>query len=162
MTGMHDGESDELTLTAFRYVAGELSSEEQRTFESLLEADLDAQQALADIVLICDAIVDSPDAFQPQRVQRRAASGRSPGRARGFAVMAAVGAVLVVLLALWTGFPTGLDVAGDGSTGVTQGEEVDSIVSIWSQLGAADGDDGVAETFDDPDEETPWSNFPTG
>ncbi|MCA8996386.1 MAG: hypothetical protein KDA80_05370 [Planctomycetaceae bacterium] len=56
-----DPKSNDLLLLAHCYLTNELSGEERSQFESLLESDLEAQEALADVVLIQEALTVSTE-----------------------------------------------------------------------------------------------------
>src|SRR5690348_7639444 len=92
-----DVEPDELLLTAFRYVAGELSAQDASQFEARLANDLDAQQALADAVLLGDAVARATVVVR-RRPDLHAASQRG---LRVGAILAVVAATLLVAITLW-------------------------------------------------------------
>ena len=160
MTEAHHDGSRDFTLTAFRYVSGELTSGEREGFESLLAANLDAQQALADVVLICESVADATDNIALPATPDRVASQRRSRHAGGFAVGAAVAAVACAAICLWTQFPDhqfSVDGVSPSVAPWSRMESADSIVSVWSELGT---DDGGIPTDEREDEDAAAEEFP--
>lgn len=133
-------DQDELLLTAFQYVAGELTAAESARFESRLADDLAAQEALADAVLLADSLQRPIRVAAARPTQLAAARPTVPvaqGRNRAFvaAVMAACAIGLVALA--WPG-PTDDRVAVDGPAPfrVSDQERARSLLDVWSEMAA--------------------------
>lgn len=137
MTSQRD--DDELLLTAFRYVSGELPASESVRFEARLADDLQAQQALADAVLLGDALTRSAVVATvrsgPQTLPQRAG--------RVGAVLAVAAVALLILVSLW---PTSSGVRDQSLTGMaSRNQAADrSVLDVWSDLaGGEAGNDAV-------------------
>lgn len=144
-------EHDELLLTAFQYVSGELSATDAARFEARLAEDEAAQQAVADAVILSDSLLLQVRVM-PVRCSSAAKDG---GRHRTF-VATALAAVAVVLIALaWPG-------AGDPERAlidnarhaddVTPSEQsAGSLLAVWSEMsaGAAEEPESL-DSADDP------------
>jgi anti-sigma factor RsiW len=140
-------EPDDLNWSAFRYVAGELDEAETRAFESRLESDQDAREAVAQAVALtrCVAAAAAEQASRlepacelPVRagVADRTATGR--GSTRGWVTAMAVSAALLVLLSQVIR-PGGRDEEAMTSTAEAAAQE--QLAEVW---------DSVREPLDRP------------
>lgn len=145
------GNSSDLLWEAFRYLQGELDAGGAANFEAKLASDLDAAEALADAVLLCEAVqACEADSVRPQ-LQRSSGSLRR----RAFGVMAATTAA-VLLLAL-VSFRGGANRPNPVPAAMAQdlGPEP-SLLSVWTMLSeaaSASREEALAESQDlDPDQ----------
>jgi len=121
----------ELSLAAFRYLAGELDAADTDAFERLLANDEAAQQALVHAVQISTALQSETLVSQVVPSSRAAQSHRPQRVSRWSSALALVGSALVaatVLVAL-----------RDESTSQvafvsSENSSVDATVSLWSEL----------------------------
>jgi hypothetical protein len=121
----------ELLLTAFRYVSGELTAAEARQFEAQLADDPAAQQALADTVLLGDALARSTAFVRARPVLRpRHQRGRHAG-----AVLAAISAALLLAVTLWPSPPH-----PDEALATSRESQRDngSVLDVWNDLADSD------------------------
>lgn len=96
-------EHDDLNWLAYRYVAGELDEAEALAFESQMETDQDAREAVAQAVLLTRCVAIAADDGQPQQgesVCELAAPVSAAGRgsAWGWVSALVVSAALLVLV----------------------------------------------------------------
>lgn len=120
----------DLSLTAIRYLAGELDAAETDAFEQRLAADAVAQQALVHAVQISAAVLAGSPAAPVVRPVRIAAGNRPTSTSRRASVAALVSSGLVaaaVLLAL-RAEPESVAVVSSGDSGS------DATVSLWTEL----------------------------
>lgn len=149
-------DQDELLLTAFQYVAGELTAAESARFESRLADDLAAQQALADAVLLAGSL------RRPARVAaaRLATAPAAHRRNRAFvaAVMAACAIGLVALA--WPGPSNDHDaVDGHAPFRVSDQERARSLLAAWSEMSAATTNEQDGSADDSTGDDLPESQF---
>jgi hypothetical protein len=152
---------NDLDLTAFRYIAGEMPAHEQAAFEERLAADQSARESVARAVRLSRAVASAaPEtgsrqrpAAMPQRPQRR--------RLRTLASIAA-SAACVFLAAVLT-WRAGLDRIRDADTGSHSGTSMPDadpetaglsrMLALWSAAGSpeADAEAADAAAFGDAD-----------
>lgn len=137
--------NDELLLLAFRYVSGELSAPEQESFEAQLAEDVAAQQALADVVQLSEAVAigaaERAVTRRQERVQRR--TGR-----RQVVAAACAGAAIAASLFVLAGRINRQGDARDGRTTdvpPVSSQEAHSVVTIWSALGSTDVEPSIVD-----------------
>jgi hypothetical protein len=147
-----DGDNSELLLTAFRYVAGELSAEEAADFETLLSDDQAARDALADVVVLSEAMaVEEFERIHPQRI------GVVPSR-RVFPKWGSIVALCILVVAGLTVLnpdnppdltDPGEDLAVQPVHPMPLSEVGDphSVLSLWSELRGGDSDQYAADPY---------------
>ena len=91
MNNNHQDNGQELAWLAFRYVSDELSVEETAAFEERLASDQAAREAVAEAVLLCEA-VSAGESVAPASVERR-----SWRQHLGWAAIGAAACLLLVL-----------------------------------------------------------------
>lgn len=137
-----DRDHSELLLTAFRYVAGELPADDAAGFEALLSDDQSARDALADVVVLSEAVgVEEFERIHPLR------SAPTPLSRRGIPGWAAVAAVCLVALISFLVFhepdapgPTDVAVSPADPAPLPEVGDAHNVLSLWSELGADDAD----------------------
>jgi hypothetical protein len=125
-------DNDELLLTAFRYLAGDLPAAKARQFEGGLDGDPAAQQALADAVLLGDALARSTVVVRvPPQLRPVHQRGRHTG-----AVLAVVAAAFLLAVSLW---PSSAPDRDDGlATSGDSQRDSGSVLDVWNDLADSD------------------------
>jgi anti-sigma factor RsiW len=119
--------SSEFNIIAWQYVLGELSQDDVAAFESRLEIDQAAREALADAVVLMSALRQTPAVALASREQAPVAAGRSRLLAVACCVAAGVLVALVLRLPGRTASTVALNASDDSS-----------IVGTWSELAPDD------------------------
>ncbi len=133
----------DLNILALQYALGELNAAETEAFESRLETDQAAREALADAVLLTSAVRQHPQpAIRPGEIP-----GPITRRSRLVAVVSCAAAGLAVVALMKT--PQGPVLRSNG--------EVPAIVGAWSELGAEETllAEVEGESGDDSDSDIP-------
>ncbi|HVJ84158.1 MAG TPA: hypothetical protein VM452_00865 [Caulifigura sp.] len=133
----------DVNTLALQYALGELNATEVEAFETRLETDQAAREALADAVLVMGAVRRQPQAATRPAESPVSISRRS--RLVAFASCTAAGLAVVALLKT----PEGPVLRSNG--------EVPAIVGTWSELGAEETPltDVDSEFADDADSDIP-------
>lgn len=118
--------NSDLQTLAIRYALGELAGTEALDFESRLEADQAAREALADAVILSSAVRQLP------RPVHSAAPVRQPARRSRIAVMMTCAAACLLLIVLIK-LPQ-----GERRVAHRNGVEATTIFGTWSDLGDDD------------------------
>lgn len=147
-----DRDNSELLLTAFRYVAGELSAQHAADFENSLAEDQSARDALADVVVLSEAVaVEEFERVHPQRIAPVPSRRTFPKWGTVVALCILAVACLIVLnpdnqrdvthpaddVAVQPPDPMPLSEMGDPR----------SVLSLWSELGNGAADRYTSEPF---------------
>lgn len=138
-------QNDELLLLAFQYVSGELSAPETEAFEAQLAEEASAQQALADVVQLSEAVAigaaERAVTRSQERVRRR--SGR-----RQMIVAGLSGAVIAGAVFALAGRINQQGPSHDEQTAAVPSvspQEAHSVVTLWSALGSAESEPSIVD-----------------
>lgn len=133
--------NDELHWLAFRYVAGELTADEESRFEERLADDQAAREAVEEVAELSDAIRMTVDDF-PTLPQRRSLIRRVSWVAATLA-----GLLLVALVYWWSPLSsdsktedTTAEVPSEPGVPAANDDEETSMAMAWSQLRAENAD----------------------
>ena len=116
--------NSDLHTLALRYALGELAGAEALTFESRLEADQSAREALADAVILCSAVRQLPAPTRSTTPVHQPVARRSR-----IAVMITCAAACLMIAVLIR------PPQGDRLIAHRNGAEATAIVETWSDLG---------------------------
>jgi anti-sigma factor RsiW len=151
---------DDLNWLAFRYVAGELSTDELLAFETRMEADQDAREAVAQTTALTCFIASADEV----RVDREPASARalvspvtsapSPRESsRGWAISLAVSAVLLLSI---TQLPRPENAEQFATLSGHEATAADQLAEVWDALREPlDDTTGSPELLDDDNLDLP-------
>lgn len=144
---------DNLTWLAYQYVANELDAAQRHDFETRLASDQAARDAVADVVLIHQALADTPAVTDtPERsTSTPLPTGsvdivdRAPARTWSGTVVAVVTALSLLILAgvlIWNdpagdrAFPVATNAVPQGMTAARTAEDASSLIVLWHDLHA--------------------------
>jgi len=127
---MTNKDSYDLDWQAFRYVAGEMSSDEAAVFERRLADDQSAREAVADAVELAQALATlGPEAREDTRPvpKARLGSGKRTWRRRAVWTVAGTAACVALIVTSW--------LYRGGETAQSTDLSLEQLALLWSQIG---------------------------